>query len=181
MGDLGGLQLLPSQKRSYAALRVQGKSRLLLIAFMLLLVLGVAYVVMLVVANQVQSNVAATEQNILAIYKKRNKTDEEKLLNFQKQLGTTRTLLQAHTIWSAGFIGIQKLIEPRMKFLSFQADTDKHSYSFHAVADSYTTVAKQIAALYGSALVQDVRVSAISAVANGQVDVTMELILTYHE
>ncbi len=180
MSDLGGLQLLPSQKRTYS-LHMQGNSRLLLVAFILLTVLGVVYGVTLVLSRQAQRKVTDTEQSIEAIYKKRDKAGEEKLLNFQKQLDATRALLQNHVTWSKGFTGIQKLIEPRMKFSSLQADSEKRTYSFHALADSYSTVAKQIAVLYASTLVQDVRVSTISITPNGQVDVTMELTLSNHE
>lgn len=180
MSDLGGLQLLPSQKRNYA-IHLQGRNGLLVIALVILLVLGIAYGALSVLAGQVTDEITTTEQSIAAIYRKRNKADEEKLLNFQKQLGTTRTLLKAHTTWSASFVGIQNLIEPRMKFSTLQVDSVKRSYSFHALADSYATVAKQVAVFYGSPLVQDVKVGAISINAEGQVDVSMELTLTQHE
>ncbi|MDO8583644.1 MAG: hypothetical protein Q7R83_00500 [bacterium] len=180
MSDLGGLQLLPSQKRAHAV-RLQGNNRLLALAIVFFVLLGISYGVFRVLATSARSSVADTEKSISALYAKRQKVDEEKLLNFQKQLGTMRALLKSHTAWSTGFIGIQKLIEPRMKFLSLEADRAKQSYSFHAVADTYTTIARQVAAFYGSELVKDVSVSTISVTNDGQVDVTMQLILNPHE
>lgn len=177
MSDLGGLQLLPSQKRTYS-LHVQGNSRLLLIAFIFLIALAIAYGSIRIASDRAEDKVTDVEKSIMAIYKKRDKAAEEKLMSFQKQLTTTRELLQAHTTWATGFVGIQKLIEPRMKFSSLEADSDKRSYRFQAMADSYATVAKQIAIFYGSPLIQDVKIGTINGALKGQVDVTMELTLS---
>ncbi|MEK7583474.1 MAG: hypothetical protein AAB483_03700 [Patescibacteria group bacterium] len=180
MSDAGGLQLLPSQKKSLN-LHLPGNSRLLLLAVALLVVLGAAYGIATAMNSRTTDKITAAEQQISAVLKQRNKADEEKLLNVQKQLAATRSLLKSHTQWSASFVGIQNLIEPSMKFLSLQVDAEKRTYSFHALAASYTAVAKQVAALYGSPLVKDVRVSKISVTPDGQVDVTMELVLAPHE
>src|SRR3989344_1940009 len=98
MSDLGGLQLLPSQKRTYAV-HLQGNSRLLVLAMVLLVLLGVAYGVLRVLATNARRNVADTEKSISALYAKRNKADEDKLLNCQKQLGTLRSVYHAPSPW----------------------------------------------------------------------------------
>lgn len=174
MSDAGGLQLLPNDKKHFEV-SLSGKSGFLIVAIVILLLIGGAYMILSSMITSAEEEVAGIDSQILAIYKKRNKTEEEKLLNFEKQLTTMRNLLTAHTTWSLGFRGVQSLIQPRVTFESFNADARSKKYTFHAISDSYTTVAKQVAAFYATDMFSDIKLNKVSEGGNGQVDFTMDL------
>lgn len=140
-----------------------------------MLLLGIAYSIVMYLKNEALSAVADVDKEIALIYKSRDKAEEEKLLNLNKQLTTTKSLLQAHTAWSVGFNDIQTKIEPRVRFMSLSVDAAKKSYDFHAVADSYTTVARQVAAFYRTDSISDIKLDKVAITGNGSVEFNMQL------
>ena len=178
MADAGGLQLLPSQKKHINFRVLTGGNKLVTFSILVVILLGCAYGVIKYYKNKTLTEINTIDVQIEAIYKSRNKTEEEKLNNFQKQLAMTRSLLQSHTTWSVGFRAMEQIIEPRVKFTSLTADASKKLYSFNASADGYTTVAKQIAAFYRSDAISDVRLNNVSASGTGGVDFTLDV--TFH-
>ena len=175
MSDVGGLQLLPSQKKRINFSALGGNNTLFTVAVGLLIAVGIVFGILKYLTNKTITSIDVIDAEIGEIHKARDKTQEERLLNFDQQAQSTKALLRSHTVWVDGFGDFQKLIEPRISFISLSADATKRTFLFHALADGYSTVAKQIASLYRSDLLSDITLNKASDVGNGRVDFTMEL------
>lgn len=173
----GDLQLLPSQKRHFSFGGFSGKSLLFLVSLALIMLAGIGYGVVLYSIGTTMDSIHDVDDQIAEAYRTRDKSQEEKLLNLAKQLGTTRVLLASHIRWSRDFSAVQALIEPRVTFSTLETDTAKRTYSFHAVADSYATVAHQIAAFYRSEAITDVTLTKVGSVGTGGIEFLMQLTL----
>ena len=176
MSDIGGLQLLPTQPKKFS-FSFSGRNTGIMIAVGFLIIMIIAYVVVSAIKNRTISKVDDIDAQILAIHAKRDKQEEERLQNVQKQITTTRKLLQTHAQTLTLLTNVQHLLSPRIQFSSLNANMSQHTYMFSATADSYTTIARQISAFYGSSLITNIKVSKLSAGETGGVDVGMELTL----
>ncbi|OGN28803.1 MAG: hypothetical protein A3A33_03415 [Candidatus Yanofskybacteria bacterium RIFCSPLOWO2_01_FULL_49_25] len=177
-GDIKGLQLLPNHKQPPSGVRlakVSGGYGLLIVAIVCVLALGGAYWYFFNTAQEALDNIQAIDAELVSIQKGRDKITETKLLNLQKQLTTIGALLSNHILWSGELKKVNQLIQPRVVFQSVSADVTNRTYQFAANADSYTTVARQVAAFYGSPDITDVVLSSVTSRTNGGVDFTMTL------
>ena len=163
MNGVGELQLLPSQNKKLYGLHFSGHHKLLTIAVVCFLLLGAGYGGMILFEHTTKNAIDALDAQIVPIYEHRDKAVESKLMNFQKQLAMTRSLLAAHIFWLTEIKNVQELIEPQVTFGSLTADAKRRSYQFHATADSYATVAKQVASFYKSPVIDNLTISQISA------------------
>src|SRR3989344_5242402 len=175
MSDIGGLQLLPTQKRKFSIGKFTGNNLLLSIAFLLLISMGVIYSVLYSYTNKTLDSIDNIDTELAAIYESRDKAQEEKLANFKQQTDSMKTLLVSHVAWVDGFQRINGLIEPRVTLMSLSADSQKRTYTFNAVADSYSTVAKQISSFYKSPDVSDIVLNSIKIGQGGKVEFSMVL------
>ena len=176
MADAGGLQLLPTQKRSFN-LGLSGGNGFFVVSLIMLAVVGILYAGVGYFRDRTISRVDDVHAQIQSIYETRDRTQEEKLINLKKQLATTLSILQMHSRWSEGLSNIDRFVLPRVVFISLTADADQKSYTFHATADSYATVAKQIAAFYATDLVTNVKLNKVSVLNEGGIDFSMQLTL----
>ncbi len=174
MSDIGGLQLLPTQPKKFS-FSFSGRNTGIIVAVGVLVIMIAAYLVVNVLKNRTISKVDDVGAQILAIHSKRDKQEEERLQNVQKQITTTRKLLQSHAQTLTLLTNVQHLLSPRLQFSSLNANMSQHTYGFSATADSYTTIARQISAFYGSSLITNIKVSKLSASEASGVDVGMEL------
>ncbi|MEK7616162.1 MAG: hypothetical protein AAB420_03075 [Patescibacteria group bacterium] len=172
----GDLQLLPTRKKGFRLGSFLGENTSLSIALVVFVVLVVVWGVLQLMTNKTISSIERIDDQLADIHARRDKNQEEKLLNFERQVHATETLLSSHTVWVNGLREVQKLIEPRVTFLSLSADATKRTYVFHAVADSYSTVAKQIASFYRSDVMSDVTLDKVGLAGNGRVEFTMKLV-----
>ena len=175
MGDIGGLQFLPTQKKEFSWNAFSGKSILFVISLALIAVLGIAYMFLHFKTSSAMEDIGTLDGKLEAIYSARDKKQEEELLGLNKQLGTTRSLLQAHIYWSQGLGELQNMIEPRVRFTTLNATIDKHTFIFHAFADNYATVARQIAAFYQNENITNVTLSKVGGSGSGLVEFDVEL------
>ena len=175
MGDIGGLQLLPSQKKRFSLGNFSGSNKLLGVGCALALLGIIFFVVFAILLGSTKKSIAVRDEEIMQIYATRDKKQETQILDFQKQLTTLRSLLGSHIVWSDGLQRVQALIQPRVAFTSFAADATARTYRFRAVADSYATVAKQIAAFYGYPGISNVALPQVGISTNGLIEFTVEL------
>jgi hypothetical protein len=177
MGDIGGLQLLPTQKRRFSLFGFAGGNRLFALALLILVLLGIGYGVLKWYTSRVMVSIEGLDANLDTIHRTRDKAQEEKLTSFERQLATTQKLLASHLASVDSLYSLQKLIQPQVTFRSLSADAAKRTYEFHAVTNSYSTVAKQIAAFYRSDRVADIKLTNVQAGQHGTVEFTMGLTL----
>ena len=178
MTDAGGLQLLPSQKKHFGFSFLSGKSILFPVALAFVIVIAIGYMIVRSMISSTMTSLGGFDAKIVAVHADRKKDQEETITNLNKQLSTARTLLKAHVQWSKELQLVQKLIQPRVKFTSLEADPRKRTYRFNARADSYATVARQIAAFYASPAISDVSLSGVKNSGVGAVEFTMQITLT---
>ena len=175
MSTDGGLQFLPSQHRSLSIISLPGSSGLLRFSFVVIFVLAGYYGALLYFTNSAEQRIVAIDNELRAIQKERDRAMEGKLLNVSQQLSTVRTLLNSHVVWSDVFMQIQRTIEPSVTFTSLDADTAQKRYLFHATADSYAIVAKQLASLYHVPIIKDLSLSRVQALNSGGVEFTVDI------
>ena len=177
MSDIGGLQLLPNQKRSFSLSAFTGGSRLFVVSLLALILLGVGYGVLKIYTSRVVASIEGIDADMDTIYRGRDKAQEEKLSNFEEQIGTTKKLLATHLVLVERMHVLEDLVQPQVMFTSLAADVIKRTYLVHATTTSYSSVAKQIAAFYKSDTVKNVTLKNVQAGTSGRVEFTMELTL----
>ncbi len=174
MANAGGLQLL-QQTRKKIEFHVPGQNKLLILSFVFLALVGGAYAGALSYRTSLFSEAQSIDQQLASLEQQRDKGAEERLLSLQKQLGVVGPLLSDHIAWSDALIRIQNLLEPKIQFVSFHADVLKQSLSIKAQADSYSTIAKQVAAFNKELAITDIVLNRITSVSTGKVEFDMEL------
>lgn len=176
MSDIGGLQLLPSQQRK-TSVSMSGGNGALAIAGLCFLALGIAYGVASYLISATQKDITSLEAQIGGLYDGRDRAMEQELVTLQKQLAMTEKLLGAHVRWSSMIMSITRSILPNVRLVSFTTNATQRTYSFSAVADSYTTVARQIAALYATEAVREVSVGKVTRGTAGNIEFSVDLTL----
>ncbi len=175
MPDAGGLQLLPSQKKHISIRGLFGHSVIFVVGIVLVIVMGIAYTILKVETSNTMSDIADVDLQIQAIYKKRDKKSEDTITALVKQLSTTESLLTTHKYWSQGLLVLQGMIEPRVRLTTLAADSVLHTYTFQAQADSFATVAQQVAAFYANDAVTDLKLTKVGTGGAGLVDFGIQL------
>lgn len=175
MADIGGLQLLP-ETRKKIEIRIPGQNKFLIFSFVFSLIVLVAYFSLFSYESSLNSKSSFLDSQLSAIEKSRDKTAETNLLNLSSQLKIINPLLNNHLIWSDAFAEIQNLTLPQIQYEVLNANFDSKKYVFKATAANYTTVAKQIAAFYGSDTFTDVALDKVSSQPSGRVEFMLELI-----
>ena len=175
MTESQGLQLLPSQKKRFSIAFIRGHHTLFMVIFITLGFLVMSYVVLQLLNARVAKRIEAQNRKIEAIHKIRDKAQEQKLVTADQQLDAVQSLLTTHPTWSRTLSNVQKLIQPRVAFVSFSADTEKRTLQFSAIADNYTTIARQISSFYSSDIIENVTVSSLQAQNTGSIQFLMEL------
>lgn len=175
MTDIGGLQLLPSQKKKINFGELAGNSRFLSVAIGLLILLGIGYGILAFLTSRVLDDIAELDLAIVQIHHDRNKDNETTVAHFSKQLSTIQTLLKSHRLWSDKFERLQTLVASPVTFRTLEADAELKLFKVQATANSYSTVARQIAAFYASDDVANITVSNVSLANNGSVEFSMEI------
>jgi len=174
MPDIGGLQLLP-ETRKRIEVNVPGQNKFLIFSFVFILVVLSIYVVIRFYQNSLEQASASIDGQLATIERSRDKASEDKLINLSKQLATINPLLAGHLIWSDAFTKVQSLTLPQIQYETLDTNFDSKKFLFKALAASYTTVAKQIAAFYSSDAFTDVALDKVSSQPSGRVEFTLEL------
>lgn len=107
--------------------------------------------------------------------KTRNKTQERKLVAAAKQAKIMKQLLGSKLYWSQALGHIEEMLQSSVSLLTIDGDATKGVVAFKATADSYASVAKQLAAFVAATGVKDIAIGAITAGADGRVQFSGEL------
>ncbi len=175
MADAGGLQLLP-QTRKKIALSSEGYSKLVLFGVAILVLDAAVYFGLLVYQRSLSAALATIDSQLAGLEQSRDTKREQQLLVFQQQLSQVSPLLTGHVVWSEALTHLEHLVQPKVQFISLVADANRKNFIIKGVADSYTTVARQVAVLSKDPGILDVSVSRISGSANGSVDFDMQVV-----
>jgi len=174
MPDIGGLQLLP-ETRKRIEIRVPGENRFLVLGFVFVLIVVGLYFGLVFYQNSISSSAVGLDNQLAAIEKSRDKTQEVKLLDLSQQLSIVGPLLSGHFVWSDAFTKIQNLSLPQIQYQSINTNVSSKRFLFEALAPSYTSIAKQIAAFYSDDSITDITLNKISPLPTGKLRFSLQL------
>lgn len=166
--------MLP-QTRKKINLHTPGKNKFLVMSFLFLLLILAVYFLTYSYRVSLFDQANNFDKQFNDLERSRDKTLEQSLLTFNQQLSSVRPLLNNHIVWSLALQRLQRLIIPTVQFQSLGGDFNKKSFSFRAIADSYTTVARQISAFYNEPMITDIALNKVSNFVNGRVEFDMQL------
>ncbi len=122
------------------------------------------------------SSLAVLNNKLADLEKSRDKKLEDGLLGLYRQLSVVNPLLAAHLFWSDAFIKIQNVTQPQVQFQSINADVPGKKIVVKALAANYTTIARQIAALYTVDSITDITLNKVQNQPTGKLEVTMQIL-----
>ncbi len=174
MLDNGGIRLLP-QTRKKIDVKTPGQNKLLVFSFLFVMLIFAFYGGLFLYKKSLFSNLNSIEENIVTLEKSRNKSEEQKILDFKEKLKIVTPLINNHIYWSNGFGKFQSLVSPRVQLESINVSVIKAEFNFKAITDSYTTLAKQIAAFYGDDTITDVILGKVASLSTGKLEFSMQI------
>lgn len=175
MPNTGGLQLLP-ETRKKIEIFIPGQNRLLILSLVLVGLLVLAYFGLKIYKNSIVNSIASFDQGLQDIEKSRDKETEIKLIGLGKQFSTVRPLLDSHILWSQALTKVQGITLPKVQFENLTSSAASKKFLLKAVADNYTTIAKQIAAFYGEESITDLQLNRVATLTDGKIEFSMELV-----
>ncbi len=174
MADSGGLQLLP-QTRKKIELHIPGQNKMLVLSLVVIFFVLAVYAGSYAYRQSLFAQAQTIDDQLASLEKQRDKEKEKRFIDFQKQLNVVGPLLAAHVNWSEALGKIQRLMEPKVQVNSLHAEVLKQVVSIEGFADSYSTVAKQVAALYNEPAITDIVLNKISSISTGKIKFDMVL------
>src|SRR3990167_2641300 len=174
MPNQNGLQLLPETRRKIEV-KVPGENRLVYagisVLVLMLAIVGGLYFYKISLKNKKNE----LDAEIINLEKERDKKVEANLLTLSKQLSLISTLLDSHIVWSKALSKIENSLQPQVQFLSFSAAVSDNRFEFKALANKYTVVARQIAALVSDDSIKDIALNNVHVLTNGKLEFSIKL------
>lgn len=174
MADKGGLQLLP-ETRKKIDIKIPGANRYITIGVALLVIVLLASGGLWWYGSRLSAQVADADLKLQDLEKQRDKKAEQNLLTLSKQVAITNQILEKHSYWSTGFTKIESALQSNVQFKSFASTLGEGSLTIHALADNYTTIARQLAALVADDAIKDVSLNGVTTLTTGKLDFTTKV------
>lgn len=175
MPDIGGVQLLPTQKRRFGVAGVSGGNDFLVFACAFIAALIITFIFLSYRTSKTMKSIISVDTELQTIQTVRDKPTENKLLDLQRQLATTNTLLTDHLRWSMALSKLNQIIQPDVVLETLSGDAGSKTLRFSAEADAYDAVAKQVAAFYQDKDFTEVKLNQVQTKTNGGVTFSMDL------
>lgn len=174
MPDQNGLQLLPETRRKIE-INVPGENRLVYIGITVLVLMLILVAGLYFYKISQEDTLAKLNAEIVNLEKDRDKKVEANILTLSKQLSLISTLLDSHVVWSKALNKIEGLLQPQVQFLSFSAAVSDNRFEFKALANSYTVVARQMAAFVSDDSIKDMALTDVHVLTNGKLEFSIKL------
>jgi hypothetical protein len=173
----GGVQLLPeTQRRPTLSSYTSGNS-----FFWAGVVLGIGIVVIGATLGSYGASIVATLNTQIGQFKTleatRNKDQEQRLIAVSRQSKVMRQLLSSKVYWSQALAAMERMTQSNVKFDQLGASLDKSAIAFHGTADTYATVARQIAAFVDGTGITDVSITSVRSTSDGGVEFDGKLLI----
>lgn len=169
MPDKGGLQLLPNTRKRIEV-RVPGENRFVYIGAALVAIILIAYGALFFYSQNLNNQVSADDAQLVSLDKSRNQQLENQLLTLSQQMGIADQIMENHVHWSTGFSKLETDLQPNVQFESVSALLSDDSMQIRAQTDSYTTIAKQVAAFAADDAITDITLDNVTTLTNGKLD-----------
>lgn len=129
--------------------------------------IGVFVLVVFAILNQYGANltgqIAKLDGQLDQTEAQRNKTQEQTLLDAQQQSRTMKTVLSSKAYWTQALTAMEQMMQSSVTLTTLDASATKGTIGFSATADTYTSVAKQLAAFAAGTGINDVSVSSVKS------------------
>lgn len=104
--------------------------------------------------------------------KTRNKEQEKELVAAAKQSKVLQQVLANKIYWTQAFDRIEKIMQSSVILTGLDANFEKGTITFKATADSYASVARQLASFAAASGISDVAVERMESTQTGGVEFT---------
>ncbi|OGN27395.1 MAG: hypothetical protein A2941_00935 [Candidatus Yanofskybacteria bacterium RIFCSPLOWO2_01_FULL_49_17] len=175
MSDKGGLQLLP-ETRHKIEVKIPGQNRLISIGIVLLVLVLIVYGSLAWYSGSTDAKIADADNQLAGIEQQRDKKSEAGLLTLSKQMAITGQIIQNHIFWSTAFSKLEAGLAGSVQFKSFSAQASDNTLHIRALADTYATIARQLAAFTGTDGVTDVNLDGVTTLTSGKLDFNTKLV-----
>jgi Tfp pilus assembly protein PilN len=158
----GGVQLLPeTQRRPTLRSYTSGNSYFYFAVFLGALILVFSAVMGGYKARLVE-RINELDGTMETSEKARSKDAERELIAAAKQAKIMKQLVDSKLYWSQALDRIEQMLQTSVVITSLEGDAAKGTVAFRAIADSYASVARQIAAFVAATGVNDVQIGKIT-------------------
>jgi len=169
MADKGGLQLLP-ENRKRIDVNIPGENNMIYIGVGLIALVLVVYGGLWFYSNNLTGQISADDQQLATLESQRDKTAEQNLITLSKQMAITSQIIKNHIYWSQGLSKIESALQSNVQFKSISAILGESSLHIRALADNYTTIARQLAAFVADDSITDITLDGVSSLTSGKLD-----------
>lgn len=107
----------------------------------------------------------------------RNKDNEQRVIAASQQSKVMKRLLANKRYWSQALQRMQQMMQSSVTLTRLDAVADKGTIGFQATADSYASVARQLAAFAAATGVNDITISTIKTTTRGTVEFNGTLLI----
>jgi Tfp pilus assembly protein PilN len=173
----GGVQLLPeTQRRPTLSSYTSGNSY-----FYFAIFLGAIILVASATLGSYKANLSKEIESLTGKMntreKMRNKEQEKELVAAAKQSKVLQQVLANKIYWTQAFDRIEKIMQSTVTLTGLDANFEKGTITFKATADSYASVARQLASFTAASGITDVSVDKIDSSQAGSVEFTGSILV----
>lgn len=169
MAEKGGLQLLPENRKSINVI-IPGENRLIYIGVALIVLVSIVAGVLWLYSNSLGNQITADDTQLVTLEKQRDPKAEQNLITLSKQISITSDILKNHIYWSIGLSKLESALQNNIQFKSLSANLGEDKINIRALSDSYTTIARQLAAFVADDSIQDVTLDSVNTLTSGKLD-----------
>lgn len=166
----GGVQLLPETQRR-PTLRSYTSGNAL---FYAAVVIGIGtFVVSAILGGykkNLQGKLDTIEAQLDASEANRDRDQEKELVAVAKQSSIMKQLLNSKLYWTQALSRMEQMAQSSVTLTAMQADATKSTITFRATADSYASVARQIAAFTAATGIDDIAINSIKSTPSGRIE-----------
>ncbi|MFH1769458.1 MAG: hypothetical protein ABH833_02200 [Parcubacteria group bacterium] len=166
---------LRDPQKTFSSSKPKQRNTSLIVSIVVLVIVIAGYFGLTMYKASLDDSIAKIDLELQNIEAQRDKEKENRIFIFSEQLDLAGNLLQEHVVWSDAFKTIQDFLQPTVRATSLTADFEEGKMVLNLEADSYTTVAKQIASFYANDAIEDVGVDALKSESTGEVSFNMEI------
>ena len=171
----GTISLLPESRRKLE-INVPGENQPLYMGAAVVFISLLLFVTLKLYTSSLTGQFTELENEINTTESQRDKQFEKEALLLNKQFALIGSLLQNHLIWSNVLISVQNLTSSQVQMKTVLGNISESKLEVVGRAASFTTIAKQIAALLSNEAVTDVSLDKVSSFSTGVLEYSMRIV-----
>jgi hypothetical protein len=166
----GGVQLLPETQRRPTLASYTSGNRYFWAGVTLAAVIVVASAVLSSYGANLRDRVAGLDGSLRQTEQERDRDVERAMLNAKEQMQVVGVLLESKRYWSRALDRMEEMLRFGVRLDRMEANAADGTIKFHAFADSYATVARQLRAFIDGSGVTDIEISSVRTTPDGGVE-----------